>query len=129
MAGSGAGRVRAWSAESVGSESGGWLARLSELDPGGLDEYEALEAITALERVKRAASAAQARLSVRVDQVARERQRRHGVPKSKLGVGVGAQIALARMESPHRGGRDLGLARVLVGEMPCTLAAMERADG
>ncbi len=36
-----------------------------------------------------------------------------------------AQIALARRESPQRGGRFVGLADVLVGEMPSTLAALE----
>ncbi|WP_087873620.1 HNH endonuclease, partial [Arthrobacter globiformis] len=35
------------------------------------------------------------------------------------------QIALARGESPHRGGRLLGMARALVTEMPHTLAALE----
>ncbi|HEX9089375.1 MAG TPA: DUF222 domain-containing protein, partial [Arthrobacter sp.] len=42
-----------------------------------------------------------------------------------LGAGVGAQIALARRESPARGGRLLGLAKALVTEMPHTLAALE----
>lgn len=35
-----------------------------------------------------------------------------------------AQVALARRESPSRGGRYVGLAEVLVHEMPCTLAAL-----
>jgi hypothetical protein len=133
MAGSGAGcapgrSVESGSMRSVGAEAEAWLARLSRLDPSGLDEGEALAAINALERVKRAVSAAQARLSVRVDQVARARQRRAGVPTQRLGVGVAAQIGLARMVSPHRGARDLGLAKVLVAEMPGTLAAMERGQ-
>jgi hypothetical protein len=37
---------------------------------------------------------------------------------------VAAQVALARQESPYRGDRHLGLAKVLVGEMPHTLAAL-----
>jgi len=87
-----------------------------------------LAAITALERLKRHASALQARLSVRVDELARARQRTAGRPREQLGAGVGSQIALARMESPHRGGRDLGLAKALVGELPSTLASLERGD-
>ncbi len=35
-----------------------------------------------------------------------------------------AQVALARRESPQRGGRFVGLADVLTGEMPNTLAAL-----
>jgi hypothetical protein len=50
------------------------------------------------------------------------------MPREKLGAGVGSQIALVRMESPHGGGRDLGLAKALVSELPSTLASMERGD-
>jgi hypothetical protein len=109
------------------ADPGAWLSALSGIDPVRLDEVGALEAITALERLKRAAAATQARLSVRVDALARERQRREGVPDQRVGVGVGAQVASARMESPHGGSRDLGLAKVLVLEMQATLAGM--ADG
>ena len=48
-----------------------------------------------------------------------------GVPADELGKGVAAQIALARRESPARGGRLLGLAKALVTEMPHTLAALQ----
>jgi hypothetical protein len=41
------------------------------------------------------------------------------------GPGVAEQIALARGESPHRGGRLLGMAKALVLEMPHTLTALD----
>jgi hypothetical protein len=41
------------------------------------------------------------------------------------GLGVAEQIALARGESPHRGGRLLGMAKALVIEMPHTLTALD----
>ena len=42
------------------------------------------------------------------------------------GADVGAsEIALARRDSPARGGRHLGFAKALVHEMPHTLAALE----
>ena len=47
------------------------------------------------------------------------------MPAAELGAGVAAQIALARRESPARGGRLLGLAKALVTEMPHSLAALE----
>ena len=47
------------------------------------------------------------------------------MPAAELGAGVGAQIALARRESPAKGGRLLGLAKALVTEMPHTFAALE----
>jgi hypothetical protein len=42
------------------------------------------------------------------------------VPARERGRGLGAQVALARRESPHRGSRHLGPAEALVGELPHT---------
>ncbi|MBD1594426.1 DUF222 domain-containing protein, partial [Arthrobacter sp. S1_S22] len=55
----------------------------------------------------------------------RQEQAAAGVPAKEQGTGVAAQVALARRESPARGGRLLGLAKALVTEMPHTLAALE----
>ena len=48
-----------------------------------------------------------------------------GVPKARQGRGVASEVALARRDSPARGGRHLGFAKALVYEMPHTLAALE----
>ncbi|WP_151081826.1 HNH endonuclease [Nocardioides cynanchi] len=119
---------RAAGRASSGSGVGSWVDVLSELEAGALDEPSALDLITTLERLKRAASAAQARLGVRVEQLARRRQRAEGLPADRLGAGVATQVALARRESPHRGSRHLGLGRALVFELPRTLEAMCRGD-
>ena len=81
--------------------------------------------IRELEDLKSAMAARQARLAVALDLSQRREQARLGVPVEKLGAGVGAQIALARRESPARGGRLLGLAKALVTEMPHTLTALQ----
>ncbi|MDN4646584.1 DUF222 domain-containing protein, partial [Arthrobacter sp. PsM3] len=78
-----------------------------------------------LEDLKSAAAALQARIAVAFDLCQRREQRNLGMPAAELGAGVGAQIALARRESPARGGRLLGLAKALLTEMPHTLAALE----
>ena len=78
-----------------------------------------------LEDLKSAAAALQARLAVSFDLLQRCEQRDLGMPAAELGTGVGAQIALARRESPAKGGRLLGLAKALATEMPHTLAALE----
>ena len=78
-----------------------------------------------LEDLKSAIAARQARLTVEFDLSQRREQADAGMPAEKLGAGVGAQIALARRESPAKGGRLLGLAKALVTEMPHTLAALE----
>ncbi len=45
-------------------------------------------------------------------------------PPARQGRGIAAQVALARRESPHRGERHLGLAKVLQRELPFTLRAL-----
>ena len=47
------------------------------------------------------------------------------MPAARRGRGVASEIALARRDSPARGGRHLGFANALVHEMPHTLAALE----
>ncbi|UEL30332.1 HNH endonuclease signature motif containing protein [Pseudarthrobacter sp. L1SW] len=81
--------------------------------------------IREFEDVKSAVAAKQARIAVAYDHDVRQEQAAAGVPAADRGAGVGAEIALARRESPARGGRLLGLARALATEMPRTLAALE----
>ncbi|MGD9958493.1 HNH endonuclease [Nocardioides sp.] len=106
----------------------GWAAALVGVDRA-VDDGERVEQLAALEELKAAACAAQARVAVDFARSQEAVMRASGVPAARagatVGVGVGAQVALARRESPHRGGRLLGLARVLVAEMPCTLRALE----
>ncbi|MET3809003.1 DUF222 domain-containing protein [Arthrobacter sp. UYEF3] len=78
-----------------------------------------------LEDLKCALAARQARYAVAFDQAQRREHADAGIPAEQQGAGVAAQIALARRESPARGGRLLGLAKALETEMPHTLAALE----
>ncbi|MGO4803692.1 DUF222 domain-containing protein [Arthrobacter sp. 2MCAF15] len=89
------------------------------------DSAGMIDQLRELEDVKSAAAAAQARIAVTFDLLQRRAQAAAGMPADKLGAGVGAQIALARRESPAKGGRLLGLAQALVTEMPHTLTALE----
>ena len=93
-------------------------------DPGA-DESALVEGIVSLERLKAAAAARQARLAVALDVTRRSAEAAAGVPADRRGRGVAAEVALARRDSPARGGRHLGFARALVNEMPHTLAALE----
>ncbi|WP_182524408.1 HNH endonuclease signature motif containing protein [Nocardioides dongkuii] len=99
-----------------------WAAGLVE---PGLSDAERVDRIRACEDLKAQLCAAQARLSVDLDVSQCEEQTHRGVPADQRGRGVAGQVALARRESPHRGGTHLGLAKVLVHEMPHALAAME----
>ncbi len=79
---------------------------LMAVDPAA-GESALIERISELEMLKCAAAAAQARAA------------------AALGRGVASEVALARRDSPARGGRHLGFAKALVHEMPHTLAALE----
>jgi len=96
---------------------------LAAADPHA-DEAALIERIGWLERVKSAAATGQARAAALVDERRRADEAAAGVPKAQQGRGVGSEVALARRDSPVRGGRHLGLAKVLVHEMPHTLAAL-----
>jgi len=88
-------------------------------------ESALVEGIAWLETLKASAAAQQARLTAALDTARRAAESAAGVPAAKRGRGVGSEVALARRDSPSRGGRHLGFAKALVGEMPHTLAALD----
>lgn len=94
------------------------------IDPGA-GESALIARIEALERLKSAAAAAQARAAAAFAAARRTAEIAAGVPARRRGRAVSAEIALARHDSPARGGRHLGFAQALVNEMPHTLAALE----
>ena len=104
------------------------LEHLSTLDGSGDTEAEQIALIASLERLKGAVAAAQARVTDRLHHARTTREDERGVPVAKQGQGLAAEIALARRSSPHRGSRDLGLARALVHEMPRTLDLLARGE-
>ncbi|WP_246165362.1 HNH endonuclease [Arthrobacter yangruifuii] len=113
--------VNAWVeelAEDAEGLPGGDGEQAGEQDGGLIDH------IRALEELKAAAAAAQARATAVFDASQRRKQAEAGVLREELGRGVASQIALARRESSNRGGRLLGFAKVLTSEMPCTLQAL-----
>lgn len=82
------------------------------------------ERVDRLEDLKAAAAAAQALLASELDTSRRMAEAARGVPAAEQGRAVAHEVALARRESPHAGGRLLGLGKALVREMPHTLAAL-----
>ncbi len=92
--------------------------------PSDPDVRGMLDQVEALERLKCAASAAQARITSDFDGHRNEAHPAHAVSDSSLG----AEIGVARHQSPHCGSRKLSLARALVDDLPATLAALARGD-
>src|SRR5690349_15882163 len=99
------------------------LRTLSLVRPAA-DRQRMIDQMRELEDVKSAAAAKQARIAVADHLATRQEQAAAGVPADEVGVGVGAEVALARRESPSRGSRLLGLGKARV-EMPRTFAALE----
>ncbi len=97
---------------------------LVAVDPAA-GEAALVRRIDELERLKAAAAAGQARAAAALDAARRAAESAAGVPAAQRGRGLASEIALARRDSPARGGRHLGLAKALVHEMPHTLAALE----
>jgi len=104
------------------------LRRFAALDGAGLAEGELVDHLTAMERLKSAIAAAQARVTATLVDVRTRQEAERGVSPQQRGRGLAAEVALARQESPARGARLLGLAKALTGEMPHTLAALTRGD-
>ena len=100
------------------------LGALAVVDPHA-DEAALIARIAELEAVKAAAAAGPARAAAAMDALRRTNEADAGVPAAQRGRGVASEIALARRDSPARGGRHLGFAKALVHEMPHTLAALE----
>ena len=96
------------------------VSALAVLSAEGLAEAERVEAVAALESLKGAAAAAQARLTAAAV-----------VDRERLGEdsrSVRADLALARRCSPTLADQHVGVARALVEEMPSTMAALERGE-
>jgi 5-methylcytosine-specific restriction endonuclease McrA len=105
-----------------------WHAADLTADNAGL-----IDQIHVYENFKCWAAGQQARLSVAFEARLRQEQSDRGTLRAEdlgkdrtkeHGLGAAEQIALARRESPNRGGRLLGMARALV-QMPHTLAALD----
>ena len=105
-----------------------FLATLAGLDTNGTDP-ERIDEITALEQLKTAISARQARLTDAFAMSQRAILVKAGSTSADARRSVCAQIALARRDSPHKGNRHVGLAHTLVHEMPQVLQVMERGEG
>ncbi len=100
---------------------GGWARDLCA-GSAGMDEAALVETLTALERLKSAASAAQARLAVALAESQASAHPRHD--PAQIEASVGAQVGLARRMSPARGRQALRLARVLSADLPFTFEAL-----
>ncbi|MDI9979160.1 DUF222 domain-containing protein [Rhodococcus sp. IEGM 1307] len=100
-----------------------FTARLRVVSAGG-DAGLGIEWLDAIEALKSVGCAVQAVITDGVATCIRADRKAAGLPRAEWDRGIASQIALARRESPNRGGRHLGFAQALVHEMPHTLALL-----
>lgn len=105
----------------------GWLWELADVDGHDLSDGERIDQISALEALKGAAAAAQARITEAFDRSQRDAAPDRKSP-SEVSRSIGSQVALARRESPTRGQQHLGVALGLVRDMPNTLASLTSGE-
>ncbi|MFC9763950.1 HNH endonuclease [Rhodococcus jostii] len=100
-----------------------FTARLRVVSADG-DSGLGIEWLDAIEALKSVGCALQAVITDGVATSIRADRKAAGLPRVEWDRGIASQIALARRESPNRGGRHLGFAHALVHEMPHTLAML-----
>ena len=83
-----------------------------------------LAQVEALERLKSATAAAQARITAEFDDLRLAQHPQHPAAEASLG----AEVGIARHDSPHRGRRSLRLARALTDDLIHTMEALARGD-
>ncbi len=106
---------------------GGWVERIGAIATGSPDA-ELIDQIAQLERVKSACAAAQAKLAVAFVASRTAGLTEKEIKDERVHRSIAAQVALARRDSPFRGGRHVGLAKALVREMPNTYAALRAGE-
>lgn len=105
----------------IGADSIRWF--LDQLD-NAINSPDPLAEVRALEELKNAVSARQARATVVAHEAQRRRDRERGLSAAETARVVGSQVALARRQAPSQGSRFLGLAHAVVEEMPFTFDAL-----
>ncbi len=88
-----------------------FTARLRCVEAGG-NAGLGIEWLDAIETLKSVGCAAQAVITDAVATCIRAERKADSVPRAEWDRGIASQIALARRESPNRGGRHLGFAGV-----------------
>jgi hypothetical protein len=109
------------------AEPAAWIAALGRHDGHDLSDAERIDQIRALEALKGAAAAAQARITEAFD-----RSQRHDAPAleptHEVSRSIASQVALARRKSPARAQQHLGVALGLVRNLPHTLRALTHGE-
>ncbi len=93
-----------------------------------VDDSVRVDRIRALEELRSAVAAAQARETAGFVDSQRAAQHAVGVPAERIGRGIAAQVGLARRISPYQASRYVGWVKILTTELPRTYAVLCRGQ-
>src|SRR5580765_2206740 len=102
-----------------------WMARALHLAGECPDDAARIDLIAALESMKGVCAGAQAAATVGFAATQTADGRARGTGPELIRRSIAGQVALARRDAQHRGGRHVGLAAALHTELPHTRAALE----
>ena len=98
--------------------------RLFAVDPDATEEA-LVDQLAAMNLAACSIAAGQARVTAMLEAKRHARQAAEGVPKAQRGKGLASEVGLARKASPWHGAKYLKMSRILVDDMPLTLAALQ----
>lgn len=93
------------------------------IDPDAT-EAALVDQLAAMSRATSSIAAAQAQVTALLQAKRKAREDAEHVPASQRGKGLATEIGLARQASPWHGARYLKMSRILVDDMPHTMAAL-----
>src|SRR6476661_8543677 len=103
----------------------GWVLRVQQLAADCADDAARIDLLAALESLKGAAAGCQAAVTVGFAATQTAEGQARGIKAEVIRRSIAGQVALARRDAQHRGGRHVGLAAALHTELPHTRRALE----
>ncbi len=103
----------------------GWVLRVQQLAADCVADAARIDLLAALESLKGAAAGCQAAVTVGFAATQTAEGRARGIKAEVIRRSIAGQVALARRDPQHRGGRHVGLAAALHTELPHTRRALE----
>ncbi|CDO27961.1 HNH endonuclease [Mycolicibacterium porcinum] len=94
------------------------------IDPDAT-EAALVDQLAAMTRATAGLAAAQARVTTMLEAKRLARRAAEGVPAARRAQGLASEVGLARKSSPWHGAKYLKMSRILVDDMPYTLAALQ----
>ncbi len=103
----------------------GWMLQVQQLALDCADDVQRINLLSAFEALKGCAAGGQATVTVGFAATQTAEGQARGTKPEVVRRSVAGQVALARRDAQHRGGRHVGLAAALHTELPHTRRALE----